>query len=47
MEELFKLLAINEWYDGDEFIQIAKGKYELVSDWKGLKNKIKRKLKTK
>jgi hypothetical protein len=47
MKELIQLLQANEWYDGDEYIQIAKGKYHHPSTFKGWFQKIKRKLKIK
>lgn len=47
MKEIIELLQSNEWYDGDEFIQIAKGKYHHPSTVKGWFKKIKRQVKTK
>lgn len=47
MKEIIDLLQANEWYDGDEFIQIAKGKYHYPSTFKELKQKIKRFIKMK
>lgn len=47
MKEILQLLQVSEWYDGDEFIQIAKGKYHHPSTIKGWFKKIKRSLKTK
>lgn len=47
MKEIIELLQANEWYDGDEFIQIAKGKYHHPSTIKGWYKKIKRSLKIK
>jgi hypothetical protein len=47
MREIIDLLQANEWYDGDEFIQIAKGKYHHPSTLKGWFQKIKRYLKMK
>lgn len=31
-----------DWYGGSETIEIAKGKYELVSNWKTFVRKLKR-----
>ena len=47
MKQILDLLQANEWYDGDEFIQIAKGKYHHPSTIKGWFRKIKRGLKIK
>lgn len=47
MKEILQLLQVSEWYDGDEFIQIAKGKYHHPSTFKGWIKKIKRQLKLK
>lgn len=47
MKEILELLQSNEFYDGDEFIQIAKGKYLLPTTFTKLKNKIIRIIKTK
>lgn len=47
MKEILELLQLSEWYQGDEFIQIAKGKYEYPSTFKGWTNKIIRKYKLK
>lgn len=46
MKTIIDLLQANEWYEGSEIIQIAKGKYHLPSNVKGWYKKIKRKLKT-
>jgi hypothetical protein len=47
MREIIELLQANEWYDGDEFIQIAKGKYHHPSTFKEWIQKIKRYIKMK
>ena len=36
------ILQSNNFYGAGEFTEIAKGKHELVTDWKGLKTKLKR-----
>jgi len=46
MKELIEMLQMNDWIDVDEFIQIAKGKYEYPSSIKIIKRKIMRKIKT-
>ena len=33
------------FYGGGEHIEIAKGKNEIVTDWKSIKEKIKRRIK--
>jgi hypothetical protein len=30
MDDILKVLGMNNWYNGDDYIQIAKGRYELV-----------------
>jgi len=35
-------LRDGNFYGGGECIEIAKGKNEIVTDWKGIKRKIKR-----
>lgn len=47
MKEIIELLQTNEWYDGDEFIQIAKGKYHHPLTIGGWIKKIKRYFKIK
>ena len=39
------ILQSNNFYGAGEFTEIAKGKHELVTDWKGFKRKIWRLLK--
>ena len=39
---ILELLQQDEFLDGGEAIQIAKGKYELPKDFKGTTKKIKR-----
>jgi len=36
------ILQSNNFYGAGEFTEIAKGKHELVTDWKGFKNKVVR-----
>lgn len=40
--EIIDLLHKDNFYGGGEVIEIAKGKNELVTNWKGFKRKIKR-----
>lgn len=40
--ETIKLLRSDDFFGGGEFIEIAKGKNQLVTDWKGFKRKCKR-----
>lgn len=42
MLEIIKTLRNGDWFGGGECIEIAKGKYEIVTDFKGLKRKAKR-----
>ena len=42
-----ELLQTNEFYGISENIEIAKGKYQYPSNFKGMMNKIKRELKMK
>ena len=44
MKEIIQLLNSENFYDGDIYIQIAKGKYELPKNLKGWIKKIKRKI---
>jgi hypothetical protein len=34
------ILQSNDFHGAGEFTEIAKGKHELVSDWKGLRTKL-------
>ena len=47
MKQILDLLQIEEWYGSSEIIEIAKGKYELPTTFKGWCKKIKRKIKSK
>ena len=35
-----------DFYGAGEYVEIAKGRNEIVTDWKGIKRKIKRKAKS-
>ena len=41
--DIIKLLQSHDFYGAGEYTEIAKGENELVSNWSGFKNKIKRK----
>jgi hypothetical protein len=41
------LLRANDWYGQSEIIEIAKGKNELPTNFKGVKQKIKRQWQSK
>ena len=48
MNDIIKIidaLRDGHFYGGGECIEIAKGKREIVTDWKSIKEKIKRKIK--
>jgi len=42
LKQIIELLSINDWYVGDEDINIAKGKYKSPTNWSEFKNTIKR-----
>lgn len=42
MKEIIDVLNFNEYYGGNDYIEIAKGKYELTYKPKGVYNKFKR-----
>jgi len=42
MIEIINILRSNDFYGGGQFTEIAKGKNEMVTDWKGFKLKFKR-----
>ena len=41
------MLRSNDFYGGGDNIEIAKGKYQIVSNWSDAKSKIKRLIKSK
>ncbi len=45
--ETIKLLRESDFYNVSENVEIAKGKFEIVSSWKIAKDKIKRQWHTK
>jgi|TARA_R110000822_G_scaffold44167_1_gene118689 hypothetical protein len=42
LKQIIELLASNDWYIDDEDIKIAKGKYQSPTNWKQLRETIKR-----
>jgi len=40
--EIIKILQSGDYYGAGEYTEIAKGKREMVSTWKGFNRKIKR-----
>tara|TARA_R110000782_G_scaffold11429_1_gene34757 strand:- start:947 stop:1102 length:156 start_codon:yes stop_codon:yes gene_type:complete len=42
---IIDVLRSGDFYGAGKFTEIAKGKNELVTDWEGIKRKIKRKRK--
>jgi hypothetical protein len=40
--DIIDLLHSHQFYGAGEFTEIAKGKNEMVTNWSGLKRKIKR-----
>jgi hypothetical protein len=40
--EVIKILREGNYYGAGEYTEIAKGKREMVTSWKGIKRKIKR-----
>ena len=45
--EIIEILQQREYYGAGEATEIAKGKFEMVMKWKGIKRKIKRSIKAK
>ena len=39
---ILDILALSDWYDADEDIQIAKGKYKTPMNFKDLVDRVKR-----
>ena len=40
--EIIKILQTENYYGAGEYTEIAKGKHEMVTGWKGIKRKIRR-----
>ena len=47
LEKIIDILNMNDWYYGDEYVQIAKGKYTLPRNFKDIKEKAIRIIKNK
>ena len=45
--EIVKILLEQDYYGAGEFTEIAKGKHQLVTDWKDIKRKTKRIIKNR
>jgi len=43
--KIIDTLQGNDFYGSGKYTEIAKGKHELVTDWKGFKRKVKRAIK--
>jgi hypothetical protein len=46
IDKIIEMLNLSEFYDGDEYIQIAKGKYALPKNLTDIKDKVIRIIKT-
>jgi len=46
LKSIIDMLNLDNWYLGDEYVQIAKGKYELPTSIKDIKDKAVRVLTT-
>ena len=42
IKQIIDLLNASDWYGEDELIEIAKGKYKAVSNFKEMKEQLKR-----
>ena len=42
ISKVIDILQSDDFYGGGEHIEIAKGKHEYITTWKGFKRKIKR-----
>jgi len=47
IKEVIQLLKLDDWLNGGECIEIAKGKYQLPTTLKGATKKIKRQWQSK
>jgi hypothetical protein len=45
--DIIEILQGGEFYGAGECTEIAKGKHEMVTTWKGIKRKVKRKVKSR
>jgi hypothetical protein len=46
IDKIIEMLNLSEFYDGDEYIQIAKGKYALPKNLNDIKDRVIRIIKT-
>ena len=46
IKQLIKMLSIDDFYEGNELVQFAKGKYKYPETWSEVKKSIKREIKT-
>ena len=42
ISEIIKILQDKDYYGAGEYTEIAKGKHQIVTNWRGFKRKIKR-----
>ena len=47
ISEVIKILRSEDFYGAGEYTEIAKGKREMVTSWKGTKRKVKRQYKSR
>jgi len=47
ISEIIKILQSNDFYGAGNYTEIAKGKHEIVTTFKGFKRKLKRTIKAK
>lgn len=47
ISEIIKVLQSGDFYGAGEYTEIAKGKHQLVTNWRGFKRKVKRTLKSR
>jgi hypothetical protein len=45
--EIIKILQQDNYYGAGEFTEIAKGKHQMVTNWKDIKRKVKRQYKSR
>jgi len=42
ISDIIKTLQSDDFYGAGDYVEIAKGKNELVTDWRGFKRKMRR-----
>jgi len=47
ISEVIKILQSGDYYGAGDYTEIAKGKHQLVTSWKGIKRKVKRMVKNR